>query len=178
MTDEAYPALGNKNTSCQEYQKITAMLTEVRPEAPAAKSPHNSGLSTSRFANISSVATAGAYRSAGPQSASALALPKASPALQITDTVVQPDALPALAARAGNIPAPSVPTNPRAAKTKLFHNAPAPIAPPTQGLAQLNLKADAKDEKPAYNPDSPDFNIMKYYNKFIGRFKCPHFGCK
>lgn len=62
---------------------------------------------------------------------------------------------------------------------KLFPDAPPEISPPAELLHALTVKSskEEEDEDPM-DPDSKNFNAKRYYIEFIGKFRCPHRGCK
>jgi hypothetical protein len=62
---------------------------------------------------------------------------------------------------------------------KLFPDAPPAISPPAELLQALTVKSskEEEDEDPL-DPDSKSFNTKRYYIEFIGKFRCPHKGCR
>jgi hypothetical protein len=65
------------------------------------------------------------------------------------------------------------------ATQKLFPDAPPAISPPAQFLQALTVKSskEEEDEDPL-DPDSKSFNAKRFYIEFIGKFRCPHRGCR
>jgi hypothetical protein len=62
---------------------------------------------------------------------------------------------------------------------KLFLDAPPEISPPAELLQALTVKSSKEEEdKDPMDPDSKSFNAKRYYIEFIGKFRCPHRGCK
>ncbi|KAK0123757.1 hypothetical protein ONS95_008764 [Cadophora gregata] len=66
-------------------------------------------------------------------------------------------------------------------KKNLFPDAPAAVAPPADLLSSLNINTGPSLSKKVYrmfDPVDPAFKASKFYVQIIGRWKCPHKGCK
>ncbi len=87
-----------------------------------------------------------------------------------TPTSLDPSGISAVDSKAGSV---------WDATQKLFPNAPPAISPPTEFLQALTVKSSKEEEDGnQFDPDSKSFDAIKYYIEFIGKFRCPHRGCR